>query len=69
MVYIKDSGCGIPERDLAKVFARHYTTKDGGSGLGLSIVERIMQAHNGHVVLKSHPGSGTELTLYFPLDR
>ena len=69
VVYIKDSGCGIPERDLAKVFARHYTTKEGGSGLGLSIVERIMQAHNGHVVLKSQPGAGTEMALYFPLDR
>jgi signal transduction histidine kinase/FixJ family two-component response regulator/putative methionine-R-sulfoxide reductase with GAF domain len=68
VVYIRDSGCGIPERDLAKVFARHYTTKEGGSGLGLAIVERIMQAHNGHVAVKSQPGAGTEMALYFPLD-
>lgn len=69
VVFVRDSGCGIPQRDLAKVFARHYTTKESGSGLGLSIVERIMQAHNGYVILKSQPGEGTEMALYFPLDR
>jgi signal transduction histidine kinase len=69
VVFIRDTGCGIPPQDQAKVFARHYTTKDGGSGLGLAIVERIMRAHNGHVVLKSQPGTGTEMALYFPLDR
>jgi signal transduction histidine kinase/FixJ family two-component response regulator len=68
VVKIRDSGCGIPERDLAKVFARHYTTKEGGTGLGLAIVERILRAHNGHVALKSQPGAGTEMALYFPLD-
>jgi signal transduction histidine kinase len=68
-IAVIDSGCGIPTDQHAKVFARHYTTKDSGSGLGLAIVERIMQAHNGQIVLNSEPEAGTELILYFPLAR
>lgn len=66
-VTIRDTGCGIARDDRHRVFARHYTTKESGSGLGLSIVERIMQAHNGFVTMQSEIGKGTEFTLFFPL--
>ena len=66
-IAVRDTGPGIPVEEQARIFARHFTTKASGSGLGLAIVERILQAHNGFISLKSEPGQGTEFTLYFPL--
>jgi len=66
-VSIHDSGPGIDAGEKHRIFARHFTTKEAGSGLGLAIVERIMQAHNGFVGLRSEPGDGAEFILYFPL--
>jgi signal transduction histidine kinase/FixJ family two-component response regulator len=66
-ISIHDTGPGIPPEEQARIFARHFTTKTSGSGLGLAIVERILQAHNGFINLKSAPGRGTEFILYFPL--
>jgi signal transduction histidine kinase/FixJ family two-component response regulator len=68
-IAVRDTGCGIAKEQLARIFARHFTTKDGGSGLGLAIVERILQAHNGFVSFESTPGRGSEFFLYFPLAR
>jgi two-component system, sporulation sensor kinase E len=67
-VYIRlaDTGAGIRQDDLAKLFSPYHTTKTGGHGLGLMIVQRIMRDHGGHVGLESKEGTGTVVTLQFP---
>jgi PAS domain S-box-containing protein len=67
-VYIRlaDTGAGIRQDDLAKLFSPYHTTKTGGHGLGLMIVQRIMRDHGGHIGLESKEGTGTVVTLQFP---
>ena len=66
-VAISDTGTGIPESELAKIFDRYYTTKESGSGLGLAIVERVVEAHNGRLTVKSEMGKGTTFNIDLPL--
>jgi signal transduction histidine kinase len=61
-----DSGAGIRQEDLVRLFQPYYTTKPGGHGLGLMIVQRIMREHGGQVGLESKEGVGTVVTLQFP---
>ncbi|MGA2016571.1 MAG: ATP-binding protein [Opitutaceae bacterium] len=61
-----DSGAGIREEDMGKLFRPYHTTKPGGHGLGLTIVQRIMRAHGGQVGVESSEGIGTVVTLQFP---
>ncbi len=63
---IADTGCGIPESQLPKIFERYYTTKDSGSGLGLAIVERVIIAHNGRLSVESKEGKGTTFYIDLP---
>jgi PAS domain S-box-containing protein len=63
---IADTGTGIRQEDLAKLFSPYHTTKSGGHGLGLMIVQRIMRDHGGHVGIESKEGTGTVVTLQFP---
>jgi PAS domain S-box-containing protein len=63
---IGDSGSGIKQEDLVKLFQPYHTTKMGGHGLGLMIVQRIMRAHGGQVGIESKEGIGTVVTLQFP---
>ena len=67
-VYLQfvDTGSGISEENLSKVFQAYYTTKKGGHGLGMMIVERIMRAHGGHINIESRKEAGTAITLQFP---
>ncbi len=67
-VSISDTGIGIPETDLEKVFEPFYTTKRGGifPGLGLSVTYRIVQQHGGFINLSSEYGKGSTFTLHFP---
>lgn len=67
-VYIRiaDTGAGIKTEDLARLFSPYHTTKTGGHGLGLMIVQRIMRDHGGHVGIESKEGVGTVVTLQFP---
>jgi signal transduction histidine kinase len=62
-----DTGSGIKQADLVKLFQPYHTTKQGGNGLGLMIVQRIMREHGGQVGVESNPGVGTVVTLQFPL--
>ncbi len=61
-----DSGSGIRNEDLSQVFQPYHTTKKGGTGLGLMIVQRIMREHGGQVGIDSKEGVGTLVTLEFP---
>jgi signal transduction histidine kinase len=65
-LYFGDSGSGIRQEDLVKLFQPYHTTKAGGHGLGLMIVQRIMRAHGGQVGIESKQGVGTVVTLQFP---
>ncbi len=65
-VEIEDTGCGIDEKDKALIFDRYFTTKDTGTGLGLSVVERIVSAHNGKIEVKSDKGKGTTFSILLP---
>lgn len=61
-----DSGSGIKPGDLARLFEPYHTTKPGGHGLGLMIVQRIMREHGGQIGVESKEGLGTVVTLQFP---
>ena len=61
-----DSGTGIKQEDLSRLFQPYHTTKIGGHGLGLMIVQRIMRDHGGQVGIESKEGVGTIVSLQFP---
>lgn len=61
-----DSGAGIKQDDLVRLFQPYHTTKPGGHGLGLMIVQRIMRDHGGQIGIESKEGVGTLVTLQFP---
>ena len=65
-VDVEDTGVGIPPADLQRIFDLYFTTKDKGSGIGLSMVYRIVQLHDGEVEVQSTPGRGTRFRLVFP---
>ena len=65
-VDVEDTGVGIPPENLQKIFDLYFTTKEKGSGIGLSMVYRIVQLHGGDVEVQSTPGMGTRFKLVFP---
>ena len=67
-VQVQDTGSGITAATLAQMFEPLYTTKPGGTGLGLYIVQEIIAAHGGQVTVESVVGQGTTLTLTLPLE-
>ena len=64
---IADEGTGIPEEIREKIFDLYFTTKSGGSGIGLAMTYRILQLHHGSVEVQSKEGGGTEFRLRIPL--
>ena len=66
-VNIADTGCGIPQEQLNRIFEPFYTTKKKGSGLGLMIVQRIVREHGGLIKLESNIGKGTTFRIWLPL--
>jgi signal transduction histidine kinase len=65
-VRVEDSGVGIPPENLSKIFDLYFTTKQQGTGIGLSMVFRIVQMHDGEVEVQSTPGRGTTFRLLLP---
>ena len=61
-----DSGAGIKQEDLTRLFQPYHTTKPGGHGLGLMIVQRILREHGGQIGIESKEGVGTVVTLQLP---
>jgi two-component system NtrC family sensor kinase len=58
-----DSGCGIPNDHIEKIFEPFYTTKERGTGLGLAITRQIIEQHHGQIHLDSEQGKGTTVTV------
>ena len=67
LVEVIDTGPGIPESEREKVFDPYYTTRTGGTGLGLPTCRRVIEEHNGHIELQSESGKGTRFTIELPL--
>jgi len=71
-VTVSDTGIGIPRSELPRIFDRFYRVdksrsgKTGGTGLGLTIVKKILDIHGGHVTVKSRQGAGTTFFIYLP---
>jgi signal transduction histidine kinase len=65
-IRIADTGVGIPPENLAKVFDLYFTTKERGTGIGLSLVYRTVQLHNGDIDVESMPGKGTTFIIKMP---
>ncbi len=66
-VSVADTGGGIPQEQINRIFEPFYTTKKKGTGLGLMIVQRIVRAHGGRIDLESHVGRGTTFRVWLPL--
>ena len=65
-IRIKDTGTGIPEEHLAKIFDPYFTTKEKGSGLGLATSHSIIANHGGAITVSSQLGKGSTFTIYLP---
>ncbi|MEL6195853.1 MAG: ATP-binding protein [Myxococcota bacterium] len=65
---VEDSGVGMNSGDIEQALAEFYTTKSGGSGLGLAFVRRIVENHGGRVEIESSPGVGTRVVLLLPAE-
>lgn len=68
LVSFEDTGIGIPEENMSKVFKPFFTTKARGQGLGLSVCKRLLDAHGGNIVVESKVGEGTKVTVTIPLN-
>ena len=65
-IRVSDTGVGIPPENLAKIFDLYFTTKPSGTGIGLSLVYRTVQLHNGDIDVESTPGVGTTFVIKMP---
>ena len=63
---VSDTGRGIPQENLAKIFEPYYSTKETGTGLGLAIVQKIVDVHNGTIGVESKMDDGTRFTVRLP---
>jgi PAS domain S-box-containing protein len=68
IVEVSDDGRGISEEDLTRIFNPFFTTRPGGTGLGLPAVRRIARAHGGRVDVRSSPGKGSSFTIRLPVN-
>ena len=66
LIELIDTGPGMSSETLARVFEAFYSTKQGGSGLGLPTARKIIEAHAGSIDIESAPGRGTKLAIWLP---
>ena len=67
-IKVVDIGCGIEPENLKKIFEPFFTSKEKGTGLGLTIVGRIVDGYGGKIVVDSKPGQGTNCTVWLPMN-
>ena len=67
LMRITDNGSGMSPEERERALDPFYTTKKGGTGLGMSITKKIIEAHNGDIVIQSRQGKGTEVRIELPL--
>ena len=67
-IVVRDTGCGIPEEHLGRIWEPYVTHKPGGTGLGLAIARQTIIAHRGEVAATSEVGAGTEIRFVLPVD-
>jgi signal transduction histidine kinase len=63
---VRDTGPGVQEEDIPRMFDPFFTRRSGGSGLGLALVHRAVQAHRGTILVNNAAGSGACFTIYLP---
>jgi signal transduction histidine kinase len=72
-ITVRDWGLGMSKKDQERIFERFYRATQArdlgikGSGIGLTLVKRIVEAHNGRIIIQSEPGQGTEVQVYLPI--
>ena len=67
-IKFRDTGRGMSVEELARIFTPFSTAFDGGTGLGMAIVRRIVEDHGGAIDVESTPGEGTTVTILLPRD-
>lgn len=65
-ITVSDTGTGIPEKDLPRLFEPYFTTKSRGRGLGLAMAWSVVRNHGGHISVSSAPGKGSSFEVYLP---
>ncbi|MBP5603076.1 MAG: PAS domain S-box protein [Treponema sp.] len=68
-IVVSDNGCGMKEETVAKIFEPYFTTKANGTGLGMTMVYKIVKEFSGDIQVKSEEGKGTVFTMVFPLQQ
>jgi PAS domain S-box-containing protein len=66
LLQVVDNGCGMDKEQIARVFDPFFTSKEGGTGLGLSLTKKIVDAHGGDIAIDSEPGTGSTFTVTLP---
>jgi signal transduction histidine kinase len=66
-ISVRDTGVGISDENLSKIFEPYFTTKPTGSGLGLTLVFKIIREHQGEITVKSKEGEGACFTISLPI--
>lgn len=67
ILYVTDTGMGIPKENMSKIFSPFFTTKEMGTGLGLAEVHKVIQAHEGEIKVQSQPNQGSTFIIKIPL--
>jgi two-component system sensor histidine kinase HydH len=67
IVTVRDTGCGISQENMPQLFYPYFTTKSGGTGIGLAISQKIVSDHRGSIKIDSSPGRGTTVTVELPV--
>ena len=67
LVEVIDDGCGISRENMGRVFDPFFTTKPKGVGMGLAIARKIVQAHEGEILMESQEGKGTAVKVWLPV--
>jgi two-component system sensor histidine kinase HydH len=62
-IEVSDTGSGITEENLSKIFEPYFSTKETGTGLGLAIVQKIVDVHRGEIIVESKESEGTTFTV------